>query len=293
MSMRLISWNVMGGFGGHMSAQVEALCERKPDIVALQEVTARTAPIYKGHFADHGYYSVIDSFQFAKYMTKLRSNSYGELIASKWPLITSPVHFEVPRPEKVLSCFVIGPWGDVLVHTAHVPKGSGNDVRKIQTLEGIYKGLAVRSHYPRVLCGDFGTPQEETADGTVVTWGQKRRRTGEIVLQKFWGQKWDTWERNILEGLAAFDLTETYRQVNGPGKREISFVEAEEGRRAGRRYDHIFASASLNPVECRYLHFLRERKLSEHSPIEAVFDPIISETNPSALVDFPAPEPGK
>jgi hypothetical protein len=28
MRMRLISWNVMGGYGGHMSAQAEALGER-------------------------------------------------------------------------------------------------------------------------------------------------------------------------------------------------------------------------------------------------------------------------
>ncbi|HUL62178.1 MAG TPA: endonuclease/exonuclease/phosphatase family protein [Methanocella sp.] len=285
--MRLISWNVMGGYGGHMSDQVAALGERLPDVVALQEITARVAPVYREHFQRHGLYSIIDSFQFARYMTRLHSNSYGEMIASKWPLITLPIHFEVPWPEKLLSCFVIGPWGDVQLHTAHVPKGRNNDVRKIQTLEGIYKGLAVKSQYPRILCGDLGTPQEETADGAVVTWGQKRKRGGEIVLQQYWGLKWDTWERNVLEGLARYDLADTFRQVNGK-KRDVSCFEVENGRRSGRRYDHIFASASLNPVECRYLHYLRERRLSEHSPVEAVFSPIIAQTNPSALASFPA-----
>jgi exonuclease III len=220
-------------------------------------------------------------------MTRLRANSYGELIASKWPLITSPVHFEVPWPEKVLSCYLIGPWGDIQVHTAHVPKGKNNDVRKIQTLEGIYKGLAIKSRYPRIFCGDLGTPQEETADGVVVTWGQKLKRSGEITLQPYWGQKWDTRERNILEGLGQFDLTDAYRTVNGNGRRDLSFFEVEDGRRSGRRYDHVFASSSLNPVECRYLQFLRERRLSDHSPIEAVFDPIIAQTNPSQLLSFP------
>jgi exonuclease III len=285
--MRLISWNVMGGYSGHVSAHVDALGEHKPDIVALQEITAGIAPVYREHLQRHGFFSIIDSFQFARYMTRLHSNSYGEMIASRWPLITSPIHFEVPWPEKVLSCFAIGPWGDIQVHTAHVPKGRNSDVRKIQTLEGIYKGLAMKSQYPRVFCGDLGTPQEETSDGTIVTWGQKRKRTGEIVLQKYWGQKWDTWERNILEGLAQFDLADAYRKVNGPQGHEFSFFEAENGHRSGRRYDHIFASASLNPVECRYLHSLRERRLSDHSPIEAVFDPIISQTNPSQLASFP------
>jgi exonuclease III len=292
-TLRLISWNVMGGYGGRMSDQVEALGERRPDIVALQEVTAKLAPVYREHLQRQGLYSIIDSFQFARYMTRLRANSYGELIASKWPLITSPVHFEVPWPEKVLSCYLIGPWGDIQVHTAHVPKGKNNDVRKIQTLEGIYKGLAIKSQYPRILCGDLGTPQEETADGVVVTWGQKLKRSGEITLQPYWGQKWDTWERNILEGLGQFDLADTYRAVNGKGRRDLSFFEVEDGRRSGRRYDHIFASTSLNPVECRYLHYLRERRLSEHSPIEAVFDPIIAQTNPSGLLSYTIGHPGK
>lgn len=289
--MKLVSWNIMGGHGGHMASQAEALCERVPDLIALQEVTAKIAPVYRELLNSRGYYSIIDSFQYARYMTRLRSQSYGEMIASRWPLITSPVHFDVPWPEKVLSCFFIGPWGDIQVHTAHVARTESNDVRKVQMLEGIYKGLAFKSQYPRVLCGDFGTPQEETPDGRVVTWGQKRKRTGEIVLQKYWGQRWDAGERNILEGLAAFDLVDVYRRLHGPG-REASFYEGGNDSRAGRRYDHVFASASLNPRECRYLHYLRERKLSEHSPIEVVFDPILSQTNPSSLASMPGGRSG-
>ncbi len=286
--MRLISWNVMGGYGGRMSNQIKALGERRPDVIALQEVTAKLAPVYRQHLHEQGLYSIIDSFQIARYMTRLRSDSYGELIASKWPLISSLDLFEVPWPEKVLSCYLIGPWGDIQVHTAHVPKGKNNDVRKIQTLEGIYNGLAIESRYPRILCGDLGIPQEETASGVIVTWGQKVKRSGEITLQPYWGQKWDTRERNILEGLEKYDMTDAFRMVNGRGKRESSFFEIENGRRNGRRYDHIFASASLNPVECRYLHYLREHRLSEHSPIEAVFDPIIAQTDPSQLAYFPS-----
>ena len=289
--MKLISWNIMGGYGGHMSAQAEELCKRAPDIIALQEVTAKVAPAYRELLARGGYYSIVDSFQYARYRTRLRSGSFGELIASRWPLITSPVHFDVPWPEKVLSCFCIGPWGDVQVHTAHVPKGDTNDVRKIQMLEGIYKGLAFKSQYPRILCGDFGTPQEELVDGRYITWGKKHKRTGEIVLHKYWGQRWDAGERHILEGLAEFDLEDVYRKLNA-GRHEASFIDAKD-RRTGRRYDHVFASAVLNPQECRYLHFLREWKLSEHSAIEAVFAPILSKTNPASLIALPGDSPGR
>lgn len=287
--MRLISWNVMGGNGGHMSAQVEQLINHEPDVIALQEMTAKTVPVYREQLKAAGFYSIVDSFQSTKYLTRLKSNSFGELIASKWPLISSPVKFDVPWPEKVLSCFIIGPWGDVLLHTAHIPSGDYNNVKKIQTLEGIYKALASPAQYPRILCGDFSTPQEELPDGRIVTWGQKRKRTGEIVLQKYWGQRWDTGERNILEKLSKYGLIDVYRKLylNRP---EFSIYETIEGQRTGRRYDHVFASESLNPVECKYLHYLRERKLSGHSAIEVQFKPHIAQTNPRQLLNMTVEE---
>lgn len=277
--MRLVSWDVMGGYGGRMSAQVDIIASRSPDLVALQEITAKTAPVYRELLQERGYYSIVDSFQSSRYTTRLKSGSYGEMIASRWPIISSPIKFEVPWPEKVLSCFVIGPWGDILVHTAHIPSGEYNDIKKIQTLEGIYSALAYKAQYPRILCGDFSTPQEELPDGRIVTWGQKRKRTGEIVLQKYWGQRWDTGERNILEGLAAFDLVDVYRKLHGNAA-EYSYYEPLEGRKAGRRYDHVFASEWLNPQACSYLHYQREQKLSDHSPVEVEFKPRTALLNP-------------
>ncbi|HMK47143.1 MAG TPA: endonuclease/exonuclease/phosphatase family protein [Methanocella sp.] len=287
--MRLISWNVNGGYSGRMTAQVEQLKSLESDIIALQEVTARTAPVYRDCLKNEGYHSIIDSFQPVKYMTRLRSNSFGELIASRWPIISSPIRFDVPWPEKILSCFIIGPWGDILVHTAHIPSGGRDDIRKIETLEGIYKALAYAAQYPRILCGDFSTPQEELPDGRIITWGQKKKRTGEVVLQKFWGQRWDTGERNILEGLGKFDLVDVYRRLNS-SRPEYSIYEKTDGRRIGRRYDHILSSESLNPVECRYLHYLREQKLSNHAAMLVEFRPRLAQTNPRQLTSMTVEE---
>jgi len=287
--MRLISWNINGGQNGHMSLQVDQLKSREPDVIALQEVTAKTAPVYRGFLKSAGFYSIIDSFQSSKYLTRLKSQSFGELIASKWPLISSPIKFDVPWPEKVLSCFVIGPWGDMLLHTAHIPSGEYNNIKKVETLEGIYKALAYKAQYPRILCGDFSTPQEELIDGRIVTWGQKRKRTGEITLQKYWGHRWDTAERNILEKLGQFDLIDVYRKIHST-RPEYSILENSDGLRTSRRYDHVFASESLNPTECRYLHYLREKKLSGHAAIEVDFKPHLAQTNPRQLTNITVEE---
>jgi exonuclease III len=41
----------------------------------------------------------------------------------------------------------------------------------------------------------------------------------------------------------------------------------------GRRFDHGFASALLNPVSCTYLQAYRESALSDYGAVEIVFRP--------------------
>jgi hypothetical protein len=58
----------------------------------------------------------------------------------------------------------------------------------------------------RILCGDFNTPQRESADGEVETWAGHHPQ---------WRQRWDAAERQVLTGLAAYDLPDVFHQVNG------------------------------------------------------------------------------
>jgi exonuclease III len=87
--------------------------------------------------------------------------------------------------------------------------------------------------------------------------------------------QWDTAERSILTGLADFDLFDVYRQIHGYERQEFSYSFTRKGRTVARRFDHVFASRSLNAVSCRYLIKLREQGLSDHSPIEVVFSPVL------------------
>ncbi len=45
------------------------------------------------------------------------------------------------------------------------------------------------------------------------------------------------------------------------------------GRQFKYRFDHVFASATLCPMQAQYLHSFRELRLSNHRPLEAVFAP--------------------
>jgi exonuclease III len=156
-------------------------------------------------------------------------------------------------------------------YTTHIPPGASNGWIKIETLEGIYNRLAIPNTKLRVLCGDFNTPKEETQDGQVVTWAERRRKNGEIVLVPNRGKRWDAAERNVLLCLKEFDLSDVYRSLYGYKVQDYSWYTNNKGVRIGRRFDHVFASQALNPVSCRYLGSFREESLSDHSPIEVEF----------------------
>jgi exonuclease III len=147
-----------------------------------------------------------------------------------------------------------------------------NGWTKIEMLESVFSRLAGLGVVPRILCGDFNTPQEETADGEIVTWAQRRGVTGALYLKRARGERWDRGERNVLEGLRAFDLADIYRGLHGYTKTDFSWYSCRRERVIARRFDHVFASRVLKATACCYLAEFRERHLSDHSPIEVDFD---------------------
>jgi exonuclease III len=265
----LVSWNVAGRVKV-LGEQIDFLCQREPDIVALQEIRTSTAARIELGLRRAG----LENVKHSAYLAKHHNRPYGELIASKWPLeLLPPTDFEIPFPERVLSVIIDSPSGSIELHTAHIPPGTSQGWKKIETFEGIYKRLACHSENHRILCGDFNSPQAEQANGRIVTWGERIKTNGEIVV-KAGHERWDAGERCIIEGLARFDLPDVFRLINGYSVQEFTWYVKRKGKYiSGRRFDHIFASRSLNPTQCRYLHWVREKELSDHSAIEARFKP--------------------
>jgi exonuclease III len=192
------------------------------------------------------------------------------LSASRFPITPlDPTEFKVPWPECVLSAMVHLPGKDVELHNVHIPPGS-NGWTKIEMFEGIYKRLACRSEFARILCGDFNSPQAEYSDGSVVTWGQRIKKDGSIKVEKG-HNRWGSGERSVLVGLSEYDLIDVFRSLNGYEVDEKSWFMMRKGVEFSRRFDHVFASRSLGWINCEYLHGLRKKGLSDHSPIVVEF----------------------
>jgi hypothetical protein len=230
--MRLISWNVNGRVAS-LWEQSQALFQRHPDVVALQEVLPTTARRWQEQLAQRGLLHSVHSFALqSNPLEQIRRRQYGELLASRWPLAPlPPTLFPVPWPERVLSAVLDSPCGAIELHTTSIPPGVSNGWLKVEMFEGIYARFACPAQCARILCGDLNTPQAVSADGRMTTWGQVITANGSV---RTWrtkrdacgrldtGDRWDAAERSVLVGLAQFDLSDVFRALHGYGVQEWS-----------------------------------------------------------------------
>ena len=265
--MKLISWNIGGKVKG-CEAHALALLDFAPDIITLQEVRPNAVPKLKAVFQAHDLKHVLDTTDMVIHSRR----HYGVLIASRWPLEQCSVQFDIPFRERSLSVEIDYPGGKIILYTVHVPPGSSNGWKKIETFEGVFDVLSKLSDKPCILCGDFNTPKLELPDGEIVTWGQRVTKSGKVVMRPGY-ERWDLGERKILQGLENLGFINVFRALNGYHIQEKSWERIINKKEHGYRYDHVFAARELNPVRCRYLHGLRKKGLSDHSPIEVLFQP--------------------
>ncbi len=258
--MRLITWNVARRTS-RMAEQAQVLVARSPDVVALQEVTRRTEPLWRRAFELIGLDHVRSGYTGG---VALRPTMWV-MLASRAPLTPAAVSLDVPRSESVVAGCVHTEGGDVEVVCVHVPNAANGWV-KPHTLTAIRAGLAAAPEVPRVLCGDLNTPRRELPNGETISFA--RDTHGRLRPDR--GEEWDRAELGIVPGLVDFGYVDAFRTLHGYAAREPSWTWRRiAGHSGGWRLDHIFASAALRVVACRYHHDWREQDLSDHSALEA------------------------
>jgi exonuclease III len=259
--VRLITWNVARRVQA-LAAQAAAVGEREPGVLALQEVTARTLPLWEAVCATIGLRHVACTLRDADHArVPAGPRRTGVLLAARAPLEPLPGLLPVPWPETALAARVRG----IEVHVVHVPNAANGEIKPL-TLAAVRAGLAERSG-PRVLCGDLNTPRREAPDGTV--WSFARDGRGRLREER--AGFWDESELGVVPGLRELGFTDAFRAAHGYGSREPSWVWRQH--RGGWRLDHVFCSAELEPVACAYHHEWRDSSLSDHSALEADLRP--------------------
>ncbi len=259
--LKLVSWNVAGR-KAKQPRQSEALLSRHPDLVALQEVTATTRPMWRTAL-EAADFVVVDS------QNRAEDRKNFNLVAVR-TACGSVVEVSEPwdgaYPERVLSVKIATKaHGQLELHDVHIVPGSSRGFAKVEQLRAVHAVLARECATHRIACGDFNTPQAESADGMIVTFADRHPRVF---------NEWDAAEKSILRGLEQHDLADMFRALHGYRVSAFSWHPHGRSAHVGRRFDHVFASKSLNGVRCEYLQTVREDALSDHAAIEAVFEPL-------------------
>lgn len=239
-----------------------------PALVTLQEVLLGHATGITSRLREAGYtthYSCVEA---------ARDKRYGNVIAAQSPIAAHSVEqFGFPWPQLVAHATVGHPGAQVDVVDVHVPNGSANGWRKIETLEALRRLVMALDGRPLILVGDFNEPRwAPLQDGRIVTWGQDRI-DGRWQTWSRWsfgglsgtGERWDSAVRWFFERNSESGLRNAYWESHGFGSMEPTHLSRGEPR----WYDHIFVSEQFNVVACKYRHEFRELGLSDHSALEA------------------------
>jgi exodeoxyribonuclease III len=285
--VKILTWNVAGRVR-KLDDQIQFMRSRGADIVTLQEVTEKTLPLIICELKAIGYSHTLNSFEMAADPADLVGpRKYGQVIASRYGL--TPLNlfdFDVPWRERVLSCLVDLEGHQLELHTTHIPPGSSNGWVKVETFEGIYGRLAQESSIPRILTGDFNSPNIEYTSGKTLVFGEREDSNGNIVPTRGRGPdkgRWSAAERSVLFGLAEYDLEDVFIKKHGYSSIETSWHLPQKPE-VGRRFDHIFASSDLNVLQSGYSQCGRVHKLSDHAAHWAIFRPQFLEVKGSTLL---------
>ena len=285
--MRVFSWNVQGRIPTTLDRQLERVLARCPDLITLQEVTAKTRPLWGAGLTRAGYHVAStealadEPYPAPPYTTppfprpssggprgQIKRKSFN-LCAARGPLILlaglafpDPDEERLAFPEKYLAVGVDVGCARVELHNAHLPPGVSRGVIKVHHFEAIRRRVESDDN-PKVLCGDFNAPWSEDADGPLVDPGR--------------GWPDDIKRRWFEAESALFDMPrmrDAYRAANtGTWRSPVSHFTSE----TPHRYDYIFASDALAPTRCIYLSEWLERDASgwrpgDHAPVEADFE---------------------
>jgi exonuclease III len=263
--VRIVSWNVARR-SSRLPEQAAALSRREPDVIALQEITDRTLPLWRAALTRIGLPNVRASLDGADpaRAPALRRRT-GVLLSARGPLVDAAAALPMPWPETTIAAVASAEAsGPVELHCVHVPNAANGWV-KVRTLEAIRGGLAAAPPGPRVLCGDLNTPRRELDSGEVISFARDSR--GRLRPER--GPEWDNAELGVVPRLRELGYRDAFRALNGYASREPSWTwQRIAGHDGGWRLDHLFASQELRPTAATYHHAWRDQGLSDHSALE-------------------------
>jgi exonuclease III len=246
--VRIVSWNVAGRLK-RLPEQAAAVLSLAPDVVALQEVTVNSLPLWREALGQAGLTHSVTPLDEA---VPPKPRRLAVLTAARTELVRREVE-GLPWPERAVSAEVNG----IEVLNVHSPIAPSPGLAKVLTHEALYAYAKDRPG-PIVLAGDLNTPRRTHEDGTVLTFAHAS--SGKLRPER--GERWDAAESALV-----YTLREEHgwrdEFLDGP---ERTWTFAND--RGGWRLDHLLTKG-VETVARAYAHDWRRAGLSDHSAIVA------------------------
>ena len=248
--MRLLTWNVANRIRVQPD-QAAAVASVGAEVVALQEVTVNSLPLWRAALAEAGFEHTLCPLDEGRPPKPRRLAAF---MASRTPIEPLPLALEdLPWPERVVACRVDG----IDVVNVHSPISPSPELAKVRTHEVLY--AALRDHAgPAVLCGDLNTPRRDLPDGTVLTFAHDTK--GRVREER--GERWVDAERALVQTLRLEHGWHDPFLAAGP---EPTWAWPHGG---GWRLDHVLTK-DVETTAVLYAHEWRLTKLSDHSALLA------------------------
>ena len=218
-ALRVISWNVARR-SSRLAEQAAALASREPDVVALQEITDTTLPLWRAVLERVGLPHIRASLDTADpARTPAQRRRTGVLLGSSEALRDPSATLPVPWAETAVAAVAATAIGPIEIHCVHVPNAANGWV-KPDTLKAVRAGLEVAPALARVVCGDLNIPRRELESGEVVSFARDSR--GRLRPER--GSDWDEAELGVVPGLRELGYRDAFRTLHGYGSREPSWT---------------------------------------------------------------------
>ena len=221
----------MAGRVRRQPEQAEVVAAVGADVVALQEVTARTLPLWRDALAEAGF--AARGVRPRRPPEATGRRLLGVLTAAREPLERLPEPADVPWPERCSGCRT----GGVEVLNLHSPIAPAPELARSAPTR---RSPPTSRRCRRRRGSSAATSTRRAAScpgGDVLTFAFDSAAR----LRPERGERWDAAERALVHDLRArHGWTDAYRALHGYGERSASWTFKDD--RGGWRLDHVLVA---------------------------------------------------
>jgi len=187
----------------------------------------------------------------------------------------------MPWPQLALRATVQTPEGAIDTINVHMPNGSANGWRKVESLEALATALDSGGDLARAVAGDFNEPQTILPGGNVVSFGESIDANGVVHVGRAGStagrftdkfgyeddlERWASVVRRIFGRQAQHGLRHVVDLGSGGPFPTTHVVRGG----SPRFFDHLFLSRHLRATKYVYVDSVRENlQHSDHSALYA------------------------